>query len=148
MPNGIVTAAMAKTDAREQLRRVPLFRGLSNDELQQLSQLVKEQSYKAGAPIVEEGQTGLGLYVIRSGRASVTKQGRTINHIGPNDFFGEIAVLGGGPRTASVIADEDTVCYTLASWEIKPLLNRNAGLTYKMLVEVVNRLRDDSGPAD
>jgi hypothetical protein len=68
MPNGIVTAAMAKTDAREQLRRVPLFRGLSNDELQQLSQLVKEQSYKAGAPIVEEGQTGLGLYVIRPER--------------------------------------------------------------------------------
>ena len=139
---------MAKTDAREQLRRVPLFKGLSNSELQQLSQLVKEQSYKAGAPIVQEGQTGLGLYVIRSGRASVKKAGRTVNRIGPNEFFGEIAVLDGGPRTASVIADEDTVCYTLASWEIKPLLTKNAGLAYKMLVEVVRRLRDNSGPVD
>ena len=136
---------MAKIDSREQLRRVPLFKGLHNDDLQMLSQLVKEQSYKAGAPIVEEGKTGLGLYVIKSGRASIQKQGRVVNRIGPNEFFGEIAVLDGGPRTASVIADADTVCYPLASWEIKPLLNKNAGLTYKMLVEVVRRLREDTG---
>lgn len=123
----LVTAARAKTDAREQLRRVPLFKGLSNDELQLLSALAKEQSYKAASTIIEEGKTGLGLYTIRSGRASVQKQGRIVNRIGPNEFFGEIAVLDGGPRTASVIADEGTVCYTLASWEVKPLLEQECG---------------------
>jgi CRP/FNR family transcriptional regulator len=61
--------------------------------------------------------------------------------MGPGQFFGEISVLDGGPRTADVRADTDTVCMTLISWEVKPLLMEDAGLTYKMLLEMVKRLR-------
>jgi hypothetical protein len=53
-------------------------------------------------------------------------------------------VLDGGPRTADVRADEDTVCLTLISWEVKPILMENAGLSYKMLLEMVKRLRSQS----
>jgi len=74
---------------------------------------------------------------------SVKKDGRTVATMGPGQFFGEVAILDGGPRTADVVADQDTVCLTLISWEIKPLLMENAGITYKMLLEVTKRLRSE-----
>lgn len=132
---------MNKADAIAQLRRVPLFSGLSNKELGQVGRFLREQKYSAGSAIVLEGQSGHGLYVIQDGRASVRRKGRTVARFGPGDFFGEMAVLDGGPRTASVYADADIVCLTLASWEVKPLLKDQAAMTYKMLQEVVRRVR-------
>jgi CRP-like cAMP-binding protein len=61
--------------------------------------------------------------------------------MGPGQFFGEISVLDAGPRTADVRAESNTVCLTLISWEVKPLLMENASITYKMLLEMVKRLR-------
>ena len=72
---------------------------------------------------------------------SVVRDGQTVATMGPGQFFGEIAVLDGGPRTADVRADADTVCLTLVSWEIKPVLMDSAGISYKMLLETVKRLR-------
>jgi CRP/FNR family transcriptional regulator len=64
--------------------------------------------------------------------------------MGPGQFFGEISVLDGGPRTADVKAETETVCLTLISWEIKPLLMDNAGISYKMLLEMVKRQRSQA----
>ena len=132
---------MATAEAITQLQSVPLFSGLDDRELKLLATLVKERSYAAGSTIVADGATGYGLYIIKEGAASVRKEGRVVARMGPGEFFGEIAMLDNGPRTASVVAETDTVCLTLVSWEIKPLLTENAGLTYKMLQEVVRRLR-------
>ncbi|MDQ6885230.1 MAG: cyclic nucleotide-binding domain-containing protein [Candidatus Dormibacteraeota bacterium] len=132
-----------KTDVTDVLRRVPLFSGLDRKELSMLAKLVKEQRYAAGTEIVKAGSTGHGLYLIREGEVSVKKDGRTIATMGPGQFFGEVAILDGGPRTADVVADKDTVCMTLISWEVKPLLMDNAGITYKMLLEVAKRLRTE-----
>lgn len=137
----------ASTDVAETLRAVPLFSGLDRRELQMIGKLVKEQRYPAGANIVEEGAGGYGLYVIKEGQVSVIRDGRTVAKFGPGQFFGEIAVLDAGPRTADVRADTDTVCLTLISWDVKPLLMENASITYKMLQETVKRLRSYS-PAD
>ena len=122
-----------KTDPTESLRRVPIFGGLDKKELETLAKLVKEQQYGAGATIVKAGAGGHGLYII--------KEGQTVATMGPGQFFGEIAVLDGGPRTADVRADAETVCLTLVSWEIKPVLMENAAISYKMLLETVKRLR-------
>ena len=130
-----------KTDPTESLRKVPLFSGLDRKELEDVAKLVKEQRYDAGANIVKAGAGGHGLYIIKEGRVSVVRDGHTVASFGPGQFFGEISVLDGGPRTADVRADTDTVCLTLISWEIKPLLMDNAGITYKMLLEMVKRLR-------
>ncbi|OLD44968.1 MAG: hypothetical protein AUI83_16625 [Armatimonadetes bacterium 13_1_40CM_3_65_7] len=130
-----------KTDPTESLRRVPIFRGLDKKELETLAKLVKEQQYGAGATIVQAGAGGHGLYIIKEGRVSVVRDGQTVATMGPGQFFGEIAVLDGGPRTADVRADADTVCLTLVSWEIKPVLMDNAAISYKMLLETVKRLR-------
>ena len=75
---------------------------------------------------------------------SVVRDGQKVASMGPGQFFGEISVLDGGPRTADVKADSDTVCLTLISWEIKPLLMDNAAISYKMLLEMVKRLRSQA----
>jgi len=133
-----------KTDATESLRRVPLFAGLDRKELELLAKLAKEQSYEAGATIVKAGAGGHGLYIIKEGNVSVVRDGKKVASFGPGQFFGEVSVLDGGPRTADVNADTDTVCLTLISWEIKPLLMDNAAISYKMLLEMVKRLRSQA----
>jgi len=133
-----------KTDPTESLRRVPLFAGLDRKELELLAKLAKEQRYETGATIVQSGAGGHGLYIIKEGNVSVVRDGQKVASMGPGQFFGEISVLDGGPRTADVKADTETVCLTLISWEIKPLLMDNAGISYKMLLEVVKRLRSQA----
>jgi CRP/FNR family transcriptional regulator len=130
-----------KTDPTESLRKVPVFAGLDKKELAELGKLVHEQSYAPGTTIVKTGAGGHGLYIIKEGRVSVIQDGKTVASMGPGQFFGEISVLDGGPRTADVRADTDTVCLNLISWEVKPLLMENASITYKMLLEMVKRLR-------
>ena len=133
-----------KTDPTESLRRVPLFAGLDRKELELLAKLAKEQRYEPGATIVKTGASGHGLYIIKEGNVSVVRDGQKVASMGPGQFFGEISVLDGGPRTADVRADTDTVCLTLISWEIKPLLMDNAAISYKMLLEMVKRLRSQA----
>jgi CRP-like cAMP-binding protein len=133
-----------KTDPTESLRRVPLFAGLDRKELELLAKLAREQRYEPGATIVKSGASGHGLYIIKEGRVSVVRDGQKVASMGPGQFFGEISVLDGGPRTADVKADTETVCLTLISWEIKPLLMDNAGISYKMLLEMVKRLRSQT----
>lgn len=133
-----------KTDPTESLRRVPLFAGLDKKELDLVCKVVKEQSYPAGATIVKSGAGGHGLYIIKEGRVTVVRDGQSVANFGPGQFFGEISVLDGGLRTADVRADTDTVCLTLISWEVKPLLMENASITYKMLLEMIKRLRSQA----
>ena len=133
-----------KTDPTESLRRVPLFAGLDRKELELLAKLAKEQRYEAGATIVKSGASRHGLYIIKEGKVSVVRDGQKVAAMGPGQFFGEISVLDGGPRTADVKADTETVCLTLISWEIKPLLMDNAAISYKMLLEMVKRLRSQA----
>jgi CRP/FNR family transcriptional regulator, cyclic AMP receptor protein len=140
---------MARTDATEHLRKVSLFSSLDKKELETLAHLVKERRYSGGTTIVQSGQAGHGLYVITDGAVSVRKDGKTVAHLGPGDFFGEMSVLDGGPRTADVVADRDTECLTLVDWDIRPVLMANAGLTYKMLLDVVRRYRGSGAkPSD
>ena len=131
-----------KTDPTESLRQVPLFSSLDKKELAMLAKLVKEQTYQPGTTIVKAGAGGHGLYIIKEGEVSILQDGRTVASMGPGQFFGEISVLDGGPRTADVRAESPTTCLALISWEVKPLLMENAGITYKMLLEMVKRLRN------
>jgi len=133
-----------KTDPTESLRRVPLFAGLDRKELELLAKLAKEQRYETGATIVQSGAGGHGLYIIKEGNVSVVRDGQKVASMGPGQFFGEISVLDGGPMSVDVKADTETVCLTLISWEIKPLLMDNAGISYKMLLEMVKRLRSQA----
>jgi CRP-like cAMP-binding protein len=86
------------------LAELPLFESLSADELNAVATLSELRQEDAGAILVGEGAPGYSLFVIQSGSASVTSDGEFLTALGPGDFFGEIALLGEGVRTATVTA--------------------------------------------
>jgi CRP/FNR family transcriptional regulator len=120
---------------------VPLFSDLSKKEAEELAKTFKERSFSAGDIIAEEGQRGIGFFVIQAGTAKVTRAGELRVMLGPGDYFGEIALIDDGPRTASVIADTELHCYGLTSWEFKPLVETNAEIAWKLLEGLAKRVR-------
>ncbi len=91
--------------------------------------------------MIREGSGAAAFFVIESGEATVTSKGVTINTLGPGDHFGEIALIDGGPRSATVVAATDLVCHGLTFWEFRPLVERNGGIAWKLLQALAKRLR-------
>src|SRR4051794_21137210 len=99
---------MANRNERlERLAAVPLFRSSSKRELEKIDRAADEVVVEAGRVLVTQDQTGRDCYVIMSGTASVSRDGREIATLGPGQSVGELAVLDGGPRTATVTAVTD-----------------------------------------
>ena len=126
----------------ELVQGVPLFADLDRRELQGVSSSMKERTFKPGQTIASEGQTGIGFFVIAEGTAKVTQGGEERATLGPGDYFGEIALIDDGLRTASVTADSELKAYGLTSWEFRPLVESNASIAWKLLKVMATRLRD------
>jgi len=91
---------------RDAVAQVPLFSALAPRHRRRVAELASEERIMDGAAIVREGDIGDTFYVILEGEAKVTsKSGKVVNRLRPGDFFGEISLLDGGPRTANVVAD-------------------------------------------
>jgi CRP/FNR family transcriptional regulator, cyclic AMP receptor protein len=86
------------------LRALPLFADLDDEECERLSGWIEEQHVEAGRELTPEGAAGYTFFVVEEGSAEVRRDGEAIRDLGPGDFFGEIAILDGGRRTASVVA--------------------------------------------
>jgi CRP-like cAMP-binding protein len=121
---------------------VPLFSSCSNRELQTIARAVKPIQHPAGTTIAREGEPGIGLFVIQSGTADVTIGGRKKNELGPGDFFGEIALLDGGPRTATVTATSDIELLGLTEWVFRGLMQEHPAIAVKTLEAMAGRLRN------
>jgi CRP-like cAMP-binding protein len=130
-------------DARvvELLSQVDLFEHLSNAELKRLAQIVKPFEYAPGEMITEQDTRGGRFHVIESGTAKVVVGGRTHAKRGPGEYVGELALLDGGPRSASVIALEPVRTWGIAEWNFRALLKAHGPIAYKLLVTVTGRLR-------
>ena len=128
-------------DAEAMLKSVPIFEGLTEKELQAVMNSAKEIEYAAGREIVKEGATGVGFHLILEGQANVTVGDHSQAKLGPGDYFGEMSLIDGGPRSATVKADSAVRTLSLASWEFTPLLDSNPSIARKMLVELSRRLR-------
>ncbi len=143
---------MAKTkthDALEALRQVPIFSSCSDRELRSIAAAGKEVTFSPGDVINREGEMGLGLHVVLEGETKVQVGGRTRRKLRAGAFFGEIALLDGGPRTATVIAETAVRTWTIPRWSFKPLLKQHPQLSLKILEEVCARLRSvDTLPTD
>jgi CRP/FNR family transcriptional regulator, cyclic AMP receptor protein len=109
-------------ERREQLRRVELFRGLDDGELDEVAALAGELEFAPNAVIARQGQVETGFFLVVSGRVQVTHGGKELASLGPGEFFGELTVIDQQPRLASVVAAEQTVCLALASWDLLRLL--------------------------
>lgn len=123
------------------LRKVPIFANCSKREIAGLSRIVKRVRYPAGTAIAREGESGIGLHVIVEGHAKVQVRGRTRARVGPGDFFGEIALLDGGPRTAAVVAETPVETLSMPVWHFKSALREHPAMALRMLEEVCGRLR-------
>ena len=125
----------------EHLGKVPIFSGCSKKELQTIAKQVREIQHDAGHVIAAEGEPGAGLFVIDEGEADVTIGGRKVNHMKAGDFFGEMALLDGGPRTATVTATTDITLYALTEWVFRGLLAEHPGIAMRTLETMAGRLR-------
>jgi CRP/FNR family cyclic AMP-dependent transcriptional regulator len=126
----------------ELVQGVPLFADLDRRELQGVASSMKERTFNAGQTIAAEGQTGIGFFIIADGTAKVTQGGEERATLGPGDYFGEIALIDDGLRTASVTADSELKAYGLTSWEFRPLVEGNASIAWKLLKTMAIRLRE------
>ena len=123
------------------IRRVPLFAELDDDELAQVARLFKQRTFAPGETVAKEGSGGAAFYLIESGTANVTVAGRERAALGPGDYFGEIALIDEGARSATITAVEELGCYGLTFWDFRPLVQENAAICWKLLQFMVGRLR-------
>jgi CRP-like cAMP-binding protein len=130
----------------EQLKKIPLFAGIPDAQLQRIANGVKERKFDRGASIVSAGETGHGFYLIVQGEAEVTRGGRTIRTLGAGDYFGELALVRNTPRTATVVAKEPTTCLALMPWDFKGILDANPAIAIRLLETVASRIQEDEGP--
>jgi CRP-like cAMP-binding protein len=126
----------------ELIRQVPLFSTLDKKEVQGLASSMKERTFNEGDTISTEGQSGIGFFIIDEGEAAVSVGGEERAKLGHGDYFGEIALIDDGARTATITAKSPLKCYGITSWEFRPLVEQNAGLAWKMLQTLAARLRE------
>jgi CRP-like cAMP-binding protein len=128
---------------REALAQVPLFASMSPRHLKRLAKQTLEYRYDAGQTFITQGEEGETLFVLLEGRARIVRNRRTVARVGPGGFVGEVSVLRGRPRTASVIAEADTRCIVLHRDALRRLLAEEPKAAWAMLGELAGRLRGD-----
>ena len=131
----------------DELRRVWLFEGLSEDQLNSLSPFTYRKKFGPGELIVEEGHTGNGMYLIVSGNVEAvkglgTERQQIVNKLGAGEVFGEMALLGEWPRTASVRAVDSVECLGIDRWVFLAQLERQPQVGIRMLHILAQKLRD------
>jgi CRP-like cAMP-binding protein len=126
---------------QELIQQVPLFADLDKKELQGLASSMKELSFSVGDTIANEGELGVGFFVIEEGEAAVMVGGEERGTLKHGDYFGEVALIDDGARTATVSAKTDLRCYAITSWEFKPLVEQNADIAWKLLKALAKKLR-------
>ena len=131
---------MARSDIDQTLAGIPIFSECTRKELKAISRLVTPVSISEGKVLVREGEPGREFMIIVEGSATVRRNGRKIASLGPGDFFGELAVLAGVPRTATVTADTKMVVEAMNRQEFSSLLDESPALAKKILMGAVKRL--------
>jgi len=132
---------VAHEDIASRLAGVPMFSACSKRELALIARAAKTVSHKAGTVLAREGERGIGLFLILEGTARVTIGGKPRATLGPGEFFGEIALLDGGPRTATVTAVTDVRLAGVTEWVFRGLLREHPSIAVKTLESIAGRLR-------
>ena len=128
------------------LNRVPLFRGLKKRQLERLAKRFVQRKYAGGEAIVTQDKGGEGFFIVVSGQAEAIRERAdgtevVVNTFGPTDFFGELALLDEGPRTASVVTTEVTECLVLTRWDFLGVLQEDVDMAITILEELARRFR-------
>jgi CRP/FNR family transcriptional regulator, cyclic AMP receptor protein len=122
------------------LQRVPLFSDLGRRELEQVASSMKERRFEQGETLTVEGRGGVGFFVIEEGEASVSVHDDARGKLGSGDYFGEIALISEGSRTATITAETPVKAWGMTMWDFRPLVEGNAQMSWKMLQAMAKQL--------
>jgi pyruvate,water dikinase len=140
-PRAQTVPATTPEESVEVVHEIPLFAELDKDQVEEVTHLFKERRFAAGETVAKEGAGGAAFFIIRSGEAAVTVHGEPRPGLGPGDYFGEIALIDGGERTATVTAVTDLVCLGLTYWDFRPFVENNPAVAWGLLQSLAGRLR-------
>lgn len=129
----------ATTDA---LARVPLFKDLNKKSLERIERFARQREFEPGDTVFVEGEEGVGFFLITSGRVEATRAGTKLAELGPDDFFGEMALIDGHRRSATVKAIDKTSCLALMRADFLAELRNNNDLALEMLHVMSQRVRE------
>lgn len=134
------------TEIAQRLASVPVFSCLKKRQLEKLARTFSERTCVPGEVIVPQGRGGYGFFILVEGKAKAVRKLENgeevvVNIFGPGDFFGEMALLDGGPRTASVIAEEPTRCLIMPRENFLGVLREDGEIAVAILEEVARRFR-------
>jgi CRP/FNR family transcriptional regulator, cyclic AMP receptor protein len=139
---GAQSAKVALTRRMEVLARIPTFAGLSKRQLQALARACTSHRWPAGALIVAEGSNDQYCYVVVEGTVEVVRRGQSVAVLGPGEFFGEIALLDPGPRTATVMTASEVVAVCLPRQGFVDVALKDPQVSLRMLGALARRVRD------
>ena len=127
------------------LRLVPLFNGMTDRSFEAIANLASEADYAVGDRLVRQGDPGEAFIIIVSGSARVDRDGRTLRELGPGDFLGEISLIDGSPRTATVTALDPIHAFTLHRQGFLDLIDRLPFFRREVLNALTERIRATVG---
>ena len=123
------------------IRGVPLFSDLDDKTVERLAGEFIERHFDKGVAIATEGVDGLNFFIVASGEASVTVQGKAVGTLGPGSSFGEVALVDKSARSATVTATAQMVAYALPVWSFRPFVEQRPELAWKLLQTLADMLR-------
>lgn len=133
---------MARDEKLDLLHSVPLFAGLDRRHLERLGMLTEEVDVPAGKVLIRQGEQGDDMMIIVSGEVGVERNGARLNQLGPGDFFGEIALVVGGPRTATVTAEAPSRLLVINHRDFHTLMDEFPEVAVQVLTTLAHRLRE------
>ncbi len=136
---------MAHDDAvTTALAGVSLFAGLDRKTMRRIAQQTKPYTFAAGASVIDADASGRfgRLYIVISGTAEATVAGKKVAEYAPGDYFGEMSVLDGSPRSATVVATSDLDTVALTAWNMRALLREEPDIALHIIESLTARIRD------
>jgi CRP-like cAMP-binding protein len=134
---------LRKNAKLELIKRVPLFAGCSKRELDEVAAIADEIHLPEGRTLTKEGATGHEFLVLVDGAAEVRRSGRKVNTLGSGDFLGEIALITGAPRTATVKTTEPSRMLVITARDFRTLLRHTPSMQFKVLEALAKRLPNE-----
>lgn len=127
------------------LRGTPLFSAMSDKDLGRIESLAKVVTHEQGQSVVEEDQTAIGFHLILDGEAEALVAGKPVAKLGRGNYFGEMSLLDGKPRSATVQATSTLKTLVIPSWDFNRMLDKHPEMMRGLLVELCRRLRKIEG---
>jgi len=132
----------------ETVQRIPLFAELSREDAERVARQFKQRHFAPGETVTKEGSGGAAFFLIESGEAEVSVKGHPRPPLKAGDHFGEISLIYGAERSATITAGSELVCFGLTYWDFQPLVQENAAIAWALMQSLVKRLRAAESAAD